>query len=560
MPTFRRWYNRKKPTLQIRILNCVAVNGELSKKKLKKHLSANYPDVSDAVDALKNKEMIVHSSTNFKSSRPEQFYKITSNGFEAFIEENPSANDFWDAIIWFCKLKKTSIDNMSFKKYYDLFETKKIGNWSIHGGYFQIHFFGELLHEWMNDYRSGHWSTLSLEILECLALNRSITLDQIVEELRKAKKDKFKHDTWYGLPDYLEKKLTQKNIRNILDGYTLLPSQYYNYTYNSDADETMKRYLEYVKHLVIVSREQHNKTTYELSLFGVMLVLAVIRSVYLWNIKDDPASQPFLYSNLGLYEYFEKVAQNYKDKLPLIFGSWGLLKQVIGGDRLLDKGFDVIFCDDFRSDLMSIPVLEGGNKEIYENVRDLAYHINNKLLKIYEAGLATLRRYNDDEPNIKQKYSRLFENKLTEIKSFIIYADIRMFSEDLEEKKDKLQSGELQPKDLNIVSNHEISILEELFKEEITFLFYSHMTKVHDNPLLQFNRTHTLYLDHRMLSRSVQPRSNLLSILRKDDDIKAWFSKRLKDSIRHQKQTLDEMCNFYEQITAEKLDMEKILD
>jgi DNA-binding MarR family transcriptional regulator len=61
MPTFKRWYNRKKPTLQIRILNRVAVNGEMSKKKLKKHLKANYPDVSDAVDALKHKELIVYS-------------------------------------------------------------------------------------------------------------------------------------------------------------------------------------------------------------------------------------------------------------------------------------------------------------------------------------------------------------------------------------------------------------------------------------------------------------------------------------------------------------------
>lgn len=559
MPTFTRWYYRKKPTLQIRILRSIAVNGELSKKKIQKRLRTNYPDVSDAVDALKYKELIVHSSSNFKSPRPELFYKITAKGFEAFIDEDPSAEDFWAAIIWFCKLKKTIIDDVSFKKYYDLFERKKIGDWSIHGGYFQLHFFDETLHQWMNDYKPGHWRPLYLEILECLAFNRSIRLDQIVEELRRAKKDKFKGITWHGLSDYLGKQLTQENVRNILNEYTHLPSQYYNYTYNSDADETIKRYLEFVKHLVIVSREQDNNTKYELSLFGVMLVLAVIRKVYVWNIKDDPSSQPFLYSNLGLYEYFEKVAQNYKDKLPLIFGRWDLLTQVIGGYRLVDTGFNVIFFDHFRSDLMSIPVLVGGNKEIYENVRNLAYHINNKLLKIYEAGLATLRRYNDDEPIIIQKYGRLIDNKLTEIKSFIKYADLRMFSEDLEEKKDKLQAHELQSKDLNIISNHELSILEELFKEEVTFLFYSHMSKVDDNPLLQFNPTHTLYLDHGE-KLSVRPRSNLVSILRCDDDIEVWFSKRLKDSIRHQKQTLGEMCNFYEQITAEKLDMEKILD
>ena len=56
MPTFTRWYYRKKPTLQIRILRSIAVNGELSKKKIQKRLRTNYPDVSDAVDALKYKE------------------------------------------------------------------------------------------------------------------------------------------------------------------------------------------------------------------------------------------------------------------------------------------------------------------------------------------------------------------------------------------------------------------------------------------------------------------------------------------------------------------------
>jgi len=70
MPTFGHWYNRKRPTLQISSLKRIAVNGGLSKKKLKKHLKANYPDVSDAVDALKNKGLIVHSHSEFKSPRP----------------------------------------------------------------------------------------------------------------------------------------------------------------------------------------------------------------------------------------------------------------------------------------------------------------------------------------------------------------------------------------------------------------------------------------------------------------------------------------------------------
>ena len=54
MPTSgqRKWYPRKPPTLQIKILNTIATNGPLSKNMAKKITGSHYPDVSDAIDKL----------------------------------------------------------------------------------------------------------------------------------------------------------------------------------------------------------------------------------------------------------------------------------------------------------------------------------------------------------------------------------------------------------------------------------------------------------------------------------------------------------------------------
>lgn len=53
MPIFEKWYERKKPTLQIKVLRSIAFEGESSKRKLQVYLNAHYPDISDAVKSLK---------------------------------------------------------------------------------------------------------------------------------------------------------------------------------------------------------------------------------------------------------------------------------------------------------------------------------------------------------------------------------------------------------------------------------------------------------------------------------------------------------------------------
>src|SRR5437870_10226623 len=110
MPIFSVWYKGKQPVFQIKVLKCIAIHGQLSKKKITELLSANYPDVSDAVKALCEYSLIVFSYSDFSSRRAQRYYKITARGLDALIKEDPTPTEFWRAIIWFCKIAKKDID------------------------------------------------------------------------------------------------------------------------------------------------------------------------------------------------------------------------------------------------------------------------------------------------------------------------------------------------------------------------------------------------------------------------------------------------------------------
>ena len=72
-------------------------------------------------------------------------------------------------------------------------------------------------------------------------------------------------------------------------------------------------------------------------------------------------------------EYYNKMASNYKDKLPLIFGKWKLLKRLLKFD-FFPSIFDYLFLD--KAEILSLSVLLGGNKEIYENIKSVCLEYN----------------------------------------------------------------------------------------------------------------------------------------------------------------------------------------
>ena len=147
-------------------------------------VNAHYPDVSDAVDSLKKGMIIKQSRVDFgKGRRAEIYYKLTDKGLEAIIDEFPDAETFWKSMIPHCSLSEKLIRPEEFDKYYKAFEDKYIGYSQIHHFFSHFDFFDELFANELKNRRGV--ITIFQKVMECIALHRSITVDQITEYLTK---------------------------------------------------------------------------------------------------------------------------------------------------------------------------------------------------------------------------------------------------------------------------------------------------------------------------------------------------------------------------------------
>ena len=64
--------------------------------------------------------------------------------------------------------------------------------------------------------------------------------------------------------------------------------------------------------------------TYELSLFGVLLVMFIVQNHDMGKLKYG------LYNKDETFEtYHDKIASNYKNSLPVILEKWYLLKRIL---------------------------------------------------------------------------------------------------------------------------------------------------------------------------------------------------------------------------------------
>ena len=85
-----------------------------------------------------------------------------------------------------------------------------------------------------------------------------------------------------------------------------------------------QKYWDFIQHnLINITINSKREKIYELSLFGVILILKLIRSFHFYGIKEE---KNYYFDNISFKDYAEKIVKNYDTKLPLIFGKWPLLK------------------------------------------------------------------------------------------------------------------------------------------------------------------------------------------------------------------------------------------
>jgi DNA-binding MarR family transcriptional regulator len=573
MPIFKKWYPRKKPTLQIEILRSIAIVGESSKRRLQDDLGAHYPDISDAIESLKKENIIEQSHVDFKSKRHEIYYKLTNRGLEAIIDEFSEPEIFWKAIISYYELSSNPIKKDEFNKYYNAFETKFVGYSQTLDFFFQIEFMDEIINRWLGRNRSGP-TPISQKVFECIALHRSVTSDQIIKYIQEQdRKDKIEFAKKYpgesidlnallnmGLSDYpAEFKLKFENdslkmdVIKTLEAYTLSSNHYSGKISEAyEPTELNTQYFEFFNRLLIREIESKTDKRYELTLFGVILILVFIyysssdRSRIYFN---DYLTDRGWRDDYSIEKYYDIVVSNYKDKLPLIFGKWQLLVKVfhmVKGADYVGRVFTQIFNKQMRKSFTSWPINMDGIKELYENMQRIVYQRYSKLTELYESGWSALETVKE----VNTSLLSIIKETLHNVELLLVSADLKKFMGYISKQ--------------NYCSINQTSIItaiENSFANETSFLFYIFLTRNAEDPpdygvelgddrLMPSN----LYESTRPIpngdARPFKPRDFLLDILRRDNEIKDKVVSWIKDSITYESQIVGNMLNLQTEIDS----------
>jgi len=557
----KKWYQEagiKKPHLQIKILRCIGLEGQLSKRMAEKITMSDYSDVSNAIDSLKKRRIIKINSFAMKGRRDKRYFALTEKGLKAFIDESyfshkPSSEEFWKAIIWYCMLNPEQISFHEIEKYCSSFESKYLGHPAINSYIFQSQFFDKLVNNWLKE--NGKFDnniSILQKILECLAINRNVTLQQLCQMTAELK------DT----------------INEVLGKHTVKPGYISNeqqedanvYTHSEDKRSDLGQML-------IVRKDATNHAiTYELSLFGIILTIALIRyhhtgidnvRLHIFNGQTNKLS--LFFKNISLNDYFDKIASNYHDKLPLIFEKWSVLKKELGHLFLYDN-FDFLLYTKAFSVNMGKSIWQGGNKEFCDNLQALADKSVKMLKVLYIEGIDVLKSFIKNKLEDKKNEFNLLPIylKLNEIETILRYSNNESFSNGLEEKISVLQN-KIKPlhKDRNLYPDS-ITFMERIFSNELTFFFYLNLNNIAfttSKSYSQNNKTNLIDEEpdvNNLLIIGIDifsqgsPKQRLIRVLQNDDNIKQHFYTWMNVLMNYQQETSEKMLENFKMINNKK--------
>jgi len=530
----------KLTNLRSEVLGCLAYNGKLSKSMieriLEKHMhitKTNRPvkhhhkEILAAFEFLKCNELISKINANpgpglvFKRGRPKIYYKITNEGLKLLILEDPHPLKFWKAILGYCHYNDDEISLSVISEICQLFLNKYL-KFPNRGFSFQLDIFDNMRDEWLDEIiLNGANIGPYQKVIEVLALYPKLTLKEIVEKTKK----------------------NESEIREVISTYTLesyIPLIENTYYLHQDiiGKKYNKKYWDLLLHSVIIANQNKKGIeTYELSLFGVILCLTLIRYCDMDKLKHG-----LYYKDILFPDYYDKIAANYKDKLPLIFGKWNLLRDIL---RLLSAyNFDIVLDKEIRlRDYDKFSIVRGGNKELHDGVREIVLQTRQQLEYFATAGLTSWSNYItgvqiEYEGPEYQDYDYLMNsivNTQGKPNPQKVYAVDKKLNEMILSlhplEKGFSKSTSPQPE----VRREMVHQLEEQFAGEITALYYFHLYFEYEFNT-RFGQPTRYYSsiddDENQFPISSKPKSCLLSILQNDKEeplLSKWFYQWMHD-------------------------------
>jgi hypothetical protein len=250
------------------------------------------------------------------------------------------------------------------------------------------------------------------------------------------------------------------------------------------------------------------------------------------------------------------TASNYQNKLPLIFGKWSLLKEIL---RIFSAyNFDIILDKELHlRDTDKLSVVRGGNKELYDGIREIVLQTRQQLGYFADIGYTVVlfnyisnKKPNEDEGTVNQETNDYLMNNDVDSQCRPDPKKVHVLNKKLTEIMILLnpmecafsKSVRLKPEDIAEIPH----ILEEQFADEITALYYIHLHYDYAFDTTRFSQPAKYYssINHNndQFPISKRPKSCLSSILQADKKrplINEWFSKWKEDIATLQKEIYD---------------------
>ena len=392
----KRAYKTRKPQLQFDVLGCLVLNGKLTKGETESLLQrGTHSEIIKAFSKLESKGSIEKIRKYKKGrGRKQWYYKITEEGVKQLIEFDPHPLKFWKILFGYSYHKDKGLTMEEVDSYYNL-SLEKFLKYKYADAYGILDYFDEMCEQWLyKTILKEDKLEVEQKVIEVLAIYPGITFKELVERTGSSEYEVEKClMTFSSLQSYL---LTLKQLGDI-------PLNSREIKKHHDL-----RWHILLHNIVVVERGSSNRDVrYKLSLFGIILALAIVSQEYRYRLKHG-----LHYHNLRFADYYDKIAYNYKHKLPLIFGKWNLLKKTL---KLLSVYNLYMILDKHIRTAKLDTVIRGGNKELVESLKKIADHNYESILELYTSGIrvgyfssSRQNRYprvgNGDQENLSKDY------------------------------------------------------------------------------------------------------------------------------------------------------------
>jgi DNA-binding PadR family transcriptional regulator len=359
-------FQRKPPKLKFEILKILTLRGRCSKTGLKNELKHSYyPDISHSVDDLNQGKYIRCADKKLGRGKAQVYYAITEKGLKALLYyEGFDPIRFWEILHGYCQYSDEIVMLDKIEEFYQIAIRRYLSEHSVHEFSFQLDIFDDICNNWFQKtIVMSNGITPLQKVIEILASYPKITFERLVEEIDEPKK----------LEEILRNySSTSKPLEESISFDTFNPT-YSNFV---------------IKNIIITEHDGNDaKPTYELSLFGAMLCLVLIR----YNDMDRLRCGLYLKES-SFEEYYDLIALSFKKKLPLIFGKWNQLKGIL--KVFTYYNFDIILDREIRYNNKDSPsVRKGGNKQLIEGIREIILDNRELMSNFASAGSKILGKY-----------------------------------------------------------------------------------------------------------------------------------------------------------------------